>query len=57
MPEGRLMAEGKAAHAVIKALAEAGQDNWCDGRSPWEAGVVAEDMWAMTKRMDALKTS
>lgn len=33
MPEEVLMAQGKSVRAVIKALAEAGQDNWYGGRS------------------------
>ena len=50
------MAEGKSLHAVIKALAEAGQGGWCGGRSHREGGVIAEDIWGMTNRIDVLKT-
>lgn len=33
MPGDGLMAGGKSVRDIIKALAEAGQDNWCGGRS------------------------
>lgn len=33
IPGGGLMAEGTLVHAIIMALAEAGQGNWCGGRS------------------------
>lgn len=56
MPGADLMAEGKSVHAIIKAPVEAGQGNWCHGRSHREGGVIAEDIWGMTNRMDVLKT-